>query len=101
MPAAAALDQVPVLPVRALRVGPAERLGIIVPAVVQTANVGRQYAGGNGSWCPEVEVLDHAPVEPERRQRADLFWFSHRFKQRSEGDAGHFHGSLDLNSDPR
>ena len=28
--------------------------------VVQNANMGQQLVGGNSSWCPEVESLDHA-----------------------------------------
>ena len=36
-----------------------------VPCVVQTANTGHQSAGGNRSWCPELEVwTTHRPPGP-------------------------------------
>ena len=41
--------------------------------VVQTANTGRQLAaGGNSSWCPELESLDHACMHKSDPHKAAL-----------------------------
>ena len=49
---------------------PPPSLQLIGPCVVRDANMGHQLAGGNSSWCPELEVWTTHRLDSRRGDHA-------------------------------